>query len=272
MQSAYLIISKICQALRNMLEVACFSSEDAYTAFNGSADRVELCTDYDTGGTTPTLEDAERAQQALETLWNESTDTSAIWEKPTLFVMIRPRGGNFVYTKVEFERMKQDLTAFVKRNLAHGFVFGLLNEDGIVDIERNTQLVKLAAGLPCTFHRAIDQTPDPMAALQAIAVCGFMNVLSSGDTSTATKGIATLEKMVKQGNLLGLTVVPGGGVWSNNVTELKAQTGASWFHSSVRIDGQIRREEVRKLWEAVWRDHPKNKQWAQWYAFEMGID
>ena len=125
------------------LEIACFNAPSAVVAAAAGADRIELCADRSVGGITPPLSDLEALRPQV---------------KIPVMIMIRPRGGGFVYSDEEFIEMKGDIERV--RGLADGFVFGVLKEEGgvvKVDEERNLELVKLASPLPCTFHRAIDR-------------------------------------------------------------------------------------------------------------------
>ena len=141
----------------NKLEIACFNIESAQIANENGADRIELCDGIEVGGTTPTPIDIINVQKFLTS---------------DLFVMIRPRGGNFVYSNEEFEQMKHNVLNF-KSLKVDGFVFGILDKNNKVDIERNIELVNLAKPLLCTFHRAFDEVADYEQALEDVISCGF---------------------------------------------------------------------------------------------------
>ena len=126
------------------LEIACFNLESALIAQENGADRVELCAEMHLGGTTPNFETIKKAKENL------SID---------VYVMIRPRGGNFVYSKAEFQQMKSEIEKIKKLNV-NGFVFGILNVDNLVNNEQNTELVNLTNPIPCTFHRAFDEVEN----------------------------------------------------------------------------------------------------------------
>jgi copper homeostasis protein len=144
--------------------------------------------------------------------------------------MIRPRGGNFVYSDAEFEQMKQEIIAY-KKFKVDGFVFGFLNQDNSINVERNKELVNLARPLPCTFHRAFDVVSDVYNSLETVIDCGFKSILTSGQAPNVMEGIAVLEQLAKKaGNRI--IIMPGGGVRSSNVTLLKEKMNTTYYHSS----------------------------------------
>lgn len=186
------------------LEVACFNEESALLAIQEGVDRIELCEDYSLGGVTPNIE-------TLKKLKEKSTTP--------VYVMVRPRGGDFHYTEEEFQIMVEDLTR-LKEAGADGFVFGLLTEDHQIEIEKTQKLVTLAGGLPCTFHRAFDRVEDKQQALEQIISCGCTTVLTSGGEHPAMQGLEVLKALKTQAKDR-ITILVGGGVRSNNVGELK---------------------------------------------------
>lgn len=214
------------------LEIACFNAESALIAQQGGADRVELCDEIYEGGTTPDFEITKQVREQLQI---------------DLYVMIRPRGGNFVYSAHEFQQMKEELLALKKLGV-NGFVFGLLNEDKTVNIEWNSELVNSAAPLPCTFHRAFDAVPDAEKALENVISCGFAAILTSGTQPNVVRGVAVLKDLVeKAGDRI--TIMPGGGLRSENLAMIQEKTGAGYYHSSAIIDGgdTANYEEVKAL-------------------------
>lgn len=218
------------------LEIACFNAESAKIAAKSGADRIELCANANVGGTTPAISTLQEVKKVVPI---------------PVFVMIRCRGGNFNYSRDEYQIMQQELRE--RTTLANGFVFGFLTGDGKVDVERNSELVKLAGLKPCTFHRAFDEIDDPVGALHALKACGFANVLTSGGASSAPAGVDMLADLVEGGNTLGLNIMPGGGVRSSNVMELRSRTHAEWYHSSAVVDdsGVANAEEVAALKNAL---------------------
>ncbi|KAF2233231.1 copper homeostasis protein CutC [Viridothelium virens] len=205
-----------------MLEIACFNNHSACLAEEAGADRIELCADYAVGGTTPRLEDCTLLRNKVQI---------------PIFVMNRPRGGSFVYTEAELTKMRDDISRF--KDIADGFVFGVLDESGMVDVAQNTELVTLASPKSCTFHRAFDQIPDKLHALEEVIRCGFQTILTAGGGTSAVAGIETIERLVErsQGRI---AIMPGGGIRSSNIADLKSTVGSQWFHSAAITD----RDEV----------------------------
>jgi copper homeostasis protein len=201
-------------------EIACFNLESAILAQKAGADRVELCATISVGGTTPII---EMIQQAREHLTID------------LYIMIRPRGGNFVYSEVEFQQMKSEIES-IKGLGVNGFVFGILNEDNTINIEQNKTLVAEAYPFPCTFHRAFDAVSNCEQALEAVISCGFSTVLTSGTFSNVMEGKEVLKKLVVQAKNR-IEIMPGGGLRSTNISELNQIVGANWYHSSAITDG-----------------------------------
>lgn len=202
------------------LEIACFNLTSAGIAQANGADRVELCAEMELGGTTPELDDVGEARQMLDINLN---------------VMIRPRGGNFVYGEDEFVQMKEDII-LAKKIGVDGFVFGILHEDNTVNVLQNKLLVELAAPLPCTFHRAFDEVADMQQALEDVISCGFSTILTSGGQPNVDLGLAQLTELVRLANGR-ISIMPGGGLRSTNVEHIADTSGASYFHSSAITDG-----------------------------------
>lgn len=202
------------------LEIACFNVESALRAQQNGADRVELCAGIAVGGTTPTVEMVEQANVNLTI---------------DLFVMIRPRGGNFVYSDTEFEQMKCEIQTLKQLNV-DGFVFGVLNEDKSINKTQNIELVELAKPLPCSFHRAFDEVSEDLKSLQDVIDCGFQTILTSGQKSNVVDGTDQLAKLVREANGR-ITIMPGGGLRSSNIENIQQKTKAIYYHSSAITDG-----------------------------------
>lgn len=198
-----------------MLEIACFELTSAEIALASVADRIEFCDDRFLGGLTPDIEEFKYLKEKFE--------------KP-IYVMIRPKGGDFYYSDEDFAIMIESISKFKKYG-ADGFVFGILGKQQQVDIERNQFLVDLAAPIPCTFHRAIDITPDFEKSIQEIVDIGFKGVLTSGGANSAENGIEILKSIIEK-NQNQLEIIIGGNVRSENIQEIKEQTGGTIFHSS----------------------------------------
>ena len=202
------------------IEIACFNPESAVIAFENGADRIELCDGLSEGGTTPDFETMKKLREKINI---------------PIFVMIRPRGGDFTYSDSEFEQMKNDLIQ-LKSLHADGFVFGILDENDEVNIEQNKALVKLAAPLPCTFHRAFDRAVSLEESLEKVIECGFSTILTSGQKTNVSEGKENLKKLVA---LSGgrIEILVGGGLRASNIEEIRAVTHASYSHSSAITDG-----------------------------------
>ena len=200
-----------------VLEVCIDSVESAIAAESGGAGRVELCSDLLEGGITPGagLIAAVRRHISID-----------------LFVMIRPRGGDFFYTDFEFEVMQEEI-AHARQLGADGVVLGLLDQHGRVDVTRTRQLVELAQPLPVTFHRAIDMTPDLPTALNDVMATGATRILTSGGTPSAQQGMAEIAGIVKAARGR-IAIMPGGGITAENIAAIAQGTGAGEFHSSAR--------------------------------------
>ena len=214
------------------LEIACFNAESAVIAQQNGADRVELCVNMLKGGTTPDFELARKIRGELSIKMN---------------VMIRPRGGNFVYTDAEFEQMKSEIEQFKDINV-DGFVFGILNENNSFNLERNKELVTLAKPIPCTFHRAFDVVSNVYESLESLIDCGFQTVLTSGQGENVMEGIEVLQTLVEKANGR-IVVMPGGGLRSTNIRILDQKVNASYYHSSAITDSSeiANDNEVRNI-------------------------
>ena len=199
------------------LEICVDSVESAMAAERGGANRVELCSDLLEGGITPSAGLIAAVRQSVSL---------------AVYVMIRPRGGDFCYTGLEFAIMQDDIRR--ARDLgAHGVVLGLLDANAHVDVSRTAALVRLAEPLPVTFHRAIDMTTDPLAALDDVLRTGASRVLTSGGAGKVTEALPTVAAMVRAVNG-HVSVMPGSGITAKTIADVAARTGATEFHASLR--------------------------------------
>lgn len=201
-----------------MVEVCANGVESCVAAQQGGADRVELCAGIPEGGTTPSYGEIKVARRVLTTT--------------RLHVIIRPRGGDFLYTDLEVERMAADIA--VSRDLGvDGVVFGCLNADGTVDEEKNRYLMDCAAGMSVTCHRAFDRAADPERALETIIDLGFDRILTSGQQPKAIQGADLLARLNRQaaGRII---LMAGSGVTEQNIRELHEKTSLHEFHFSAR--------------------------------------
>ena len=165
-----------------ILEIAVFNISSALAAANAGADRIELCENPTEGGTTP----------SFGTL-------KAIREKIAIpvFPIVRPRGGDFLYSDEEFEVIKKDVL-LIKDLGFEGIVFGLLKKDGTIDKQRTAKLVELAYPLEVTFHRAFDRAAEPSRSLEEIITCGCQRILTSGQVPNAVDGKELIKQLVQQ--------------------------------------------------------------------------
>ncbi len=200
------------------LEIAVFSVEAAVTALKAGAHRIEFCENPQEGGTTPSY-------GSLKTLRSYTTQP--------VFPIIRPRGGDFFYSRSEFEVMKADL--LIIKELGYlGAVIGLLNADGSIDTKRTKELVDIAGpSMQISFHRAFDRCNDPLIALEEIIETGCKRILTSGQVPNAADAIPLLKKLVEQAGDR-MIIMPGSGVRSNNIKEITQATAAKEMHSSAR--------------------------------------
>jgi copper homeostasis protein len=187
------------------IEVCAYSLESCINAQAGGAGRIELCGGLGEGGTTPSAGLIEIVKQHIDI---------------PVFVMIRPRGGDFVYDFFEEEIMKKDIDLARKLG-ANGVVLGVLTADGQVDVARTKALVEYAAPMKVTFHRAFDLTPDPIKALKAVIETGAERILTSGQQPAAMQGIDLLAKLAKEASGR-IEIMAGGGVNPGNAAELAA--------------------------------------------------
>lgn len=207
-------------ALRVTVEIMATSIEATWLALEGGADRIELCDNYLEGGTTPGAGTIRAAVKA-----------AAGFGAPVM-VMIRPRGGGFVYSSREADVMASDIA--MARDLgAAGLVLGCLDQAGSVDVGLTRRLLRLAGDTPVTFHRAVDVATDPFVAAMTAFELGAARVLTSGGAATALAGAAVIARLVAAAPP-GAAVVTGAGVNSGNVAELLDLTGAHEVHASAK--------------------------------------
>jgi len=199
------------------LEVCANSYASAAAAQAGGAKRVELCDNLAEGGTTPSYAHIALSKKNL---------TIEIWP------IIRPRGGDFLYSDFEFELMKEDIKICKSLN-CNGIVTGILNNDGTIDMLRCKELIDLAHPLPVAFHRAFDMSNNMEKALEDLIVLGVVRVLTSGGASSAIMGAEKLAQLVKQANGR-IEIMPGAGINETNITDLIEKTGATVFHASAK--------------------------------------
>ena len=202
---------------RIVLEIAVASVEDALAAERGGADRLELNAALALGGSTPSLGTLIEVKQTVVL---------------PVFVMVRPRPGGFCYSAADFRVVQRD----IELSLAHGadgIVFGVLTEDGRVDVPRCRELIRQAGKSPVVFHRAFDVTPDPLAALEQLIDLGVRRVLTSGQEVSAYNGAATIAELIRR-SAGRIEVLPAAGINRFTVADVVARTGCDQVHTSLR--------------------------------------
>jgi len=203
---------------KRVIEICANSAQSCVEAEKGGAKRVELCAGIPEGGTTPSYGEIKTAQSL----------TSSI----DINIIIRPRGGDFLYTKAEVQSMLYDIEMAKERNV-NGVVFGCLTPKGDIDTEMLKLLVDAAKPLSVTFHRAFDVCRDPFLALEQIIEAGCDRILTSGQEANAVKGIPLLTELVKRADNR-IIIMPGCGVREDNIAQIESATGATEFHTSAR--------------------------------------
>jgi copper homeostasis protein len=224
-----------------LLEISLETLEGAMAAERGGADRIELCAQLSVGGVTPS------AELMLKTRANL---------RIPIFAMIRPRAGNFVYSDEEFAAMRASIK-LAKQLQMDGVVLGILTAEKRVDVDRTRELVEFARGQEVTFHRAIDETADLLAALEDVVQTGATRILTSGGKRTALEGAGVIAEMVSRSRGR-VKILPGAGNSAENAAEVLRKTGASEIHSGLSStmpygsrDYKRFEVEVRKLAELV---------------------
>ena len=198
-------------------EICANSVASCIAAQEGGADRVELCAGIPEGGTTPSVGMIRQARASISIALN---------------VIIRPRGGDFLYSESEIQEMLYDIKA-AKDHGADGLVFGCLLPDGTVDMANMRRLMDAAGDTPVTFHRAFDHTSDPFKALEDTIELGCARILTSGCMPTALEGAPLLAQLVEK-SAGRIIIMPGCGVKEGNIAETARLSGAREFHFSAR--------------------------------------
>jgi len=211
--------------MKYVIEIATSDFLTTRSAVEGGADRIELCANLAEGGTTPSYAHIKKCREAFSI---------------PLFPIIRPRGGDFLYNKDEFEIMKNDIR-LCKELGCEGIVIGLLNMDGTIDMTRTSELVELAYPLEITFHRAFDRCKDPFAALEELVEIGCQRILTSGQQLSVASSQSAVNnqavELIAQLNKIAddrIIIMPGSGVRKENIKILAEKTGCVEFHSSLR--------------------------------------
>ncbi len=200
-----------------IIEIATSDFATTKSAVEGGADRIELCANLTEGGTTPSFGTLKQCREAFSV---------------SIYPIIRPRGGDFLYTKDEFEIMLQDVK-LCKQLGCDGIVIGLLNMDGTIDIVRTSALIEAAYPLGVTFHRAFDRCKEPFEALEQLVEIGCERILTSGQQSSVVDGVELVAELNRKADER-IIIMPGSGVRKENIKMLAEKTGCIEFHSSLR--------------------------------------
>ncbi len=196
-----------------LLEICCGSADDVIEAARGGANRVELNSNLFQGGLTPTVGTLRVVKQRVSI---------------PVMTMVRPRAGGFCYTEAEYAVAQADARVLLE-NGADGLVFGFLHEDGTIDTERTRELVKIAEGRPCVFHRALDVVPDWKRALDQLIELGVTRVLTSGQQSDVFFALDTIREMIEYVDG-AIEILPGAGITLENVQKVVDATGCRQVH------------------------------------------
>jgi len=229
----------------HILEIACDSIQSALNAEQGGADRIELCENLAQGGVTPSAAKMKLAKAKLSI---------------PVFVLIRPRKGDFLYSDLEFKTMIEN-TQIVKELGADGIVSGALQANGALDLQQMKRLVNAANPLPFTCHRAFDMCSNPILALEQLIDLGVARILTSGQRSSAIEGKNNIEKFVQLANGR-IKIMAGAGIRPHNITELLSVDGLSEFHSSAK---QVVQSKMQYFGEATMgsEDLTKEFEWEE---------
>lgn len=200
-----------------IIEIATSDLPTTKSAVEGGADRIELCANLAEGGTTPSYGMIRTCREKFSV---------------SLFPIIRPRGGDFLYTEEEFSIMLQDVQ-LCRETGCEGVVIGLLNNDGSIDLARTAKLVEMAYPMDVTFHRAFDRCRDPFEALEQLINIGCTRILTSGQKPSVVDGIDLVKQLNEKAGER-IIIMPGSGVRADNIKMLAEKTGCLEFHSSLR--------------------------------------
>ena len=201
------------------VEIVCCSVDDCLQAVQGGADRIELCGAITVGGLTPSIGTLVEAKQRV---------------KIPIVAMVRPRGAGFDYTEAEFATMLADAEQLMLHQ-ADGLVFGVLVEDGRIDVRRMRQLIDLCADKDKVCHRCFDVTPNPSEALEQLIDLGFTRLLTSGQRAFASDGAGLIKQLVEQANGR-IEILPAGGLRMHNIVDFLKETGCNCVHLAPFIE------------------------------------
>lgn len=221
------------------LEICANSVASAIEAERGGASRVEFCQNLENGGTTPSYGQLKLVKERVNI---------------GIHVLIRPRGGDFLYTEEEIQEMITDIQICKELGM-DGVVIGILNADGTVDKDNTKRLIEAARPMHVTFHRAFDRVADALGALDDIIALGIDRILTSGLQNTAVQGIPLLKQLVERANGR-IVIMPGAGVDASNILQILQETGAIAIHSSAKESQPSKmnfsQSQVHGMDEAQW--------------------
>ncbi len=201
-----------------LIEVCCGSVEGAFEAEKGGADRVELNSSLFFGGLTPSIGAVIEAKKRLNI---------------PVIVMIRPRGGGFCYTEIEFAAMLEDARLAIEHG-ADGLVFGILTEDGAIDQKRNAELVRITGDREAVFHRAFDVVPDPFKAIDQLVELGVKRILTTGQQDRVDYGLDLLKRLNDYSG--GRIAILPGSINKYNIRTILEKTGCREIHMASFIN------------------------------------
>lgn len=226
-----------------LIEACVNSTASAMQAQKGGAGRVELCENLHDGGVTPSYGSIKAARKYLEIILN---------------VIIRPRGGDFVYSPLEMEIMEDDIR-MCKELGVDGVVIGVLNPDGSINREHMERLIALARPMSVTCHRAFDRSRDPFEALETLIELGVDRILTSGQQASAEKGAELLTQLVEKAEDRMIVIMPGVDINAANIASLIQKTGACEFH--VLADKKVESSMTFRNTKAYMGDDPNRQEY-----------
>lgn len=219
--------------LPRFLECCCTDAEEARQGLLGGASRIELCEDLPCGGVTPSKTNIEAT-------------LSAVGHHIPVNVLVRARGGDFVYSEAEVDEMVRSIQ-LCKELGVNAVVIGALRRDGSIDMESMKKMVEAARPLHITFHRAFDECSDPFLALEQIIGLGCDRLLTAGHAANVNDGLPMLAELKAKANGR-ICILAGSGVRPTNIEMIEEQTGITEFHSSSHgLDGRTDSSVVAKM-------------------------
>jgi copper homeostasis protein len=215
-----------------IIEIATSDFETTKAAVEGGADRIELCANLTEGGTTASYGTIYQCRETFDVF---------------LYPIIRPRGGDFLYSGNEYEIILHDVK-LCKQLGCDGIVIGLLNTEGNIDVKRTAALIEIAYPMGVTFHRAFDRCRDPFEAMEQLIKIGCERILTSGQKAIVTEGAELIAELNRKAEHR-IIIMPGSGVRKENIKMLAEKTGCTEFHSSLRGKNRSKMEFINPAFE-----------------------